>query len=301
MSDKRRFRLPRRKKKDEGVSPDVPAEATDEVVEAENESAATVSEDAGTITPKPERSGRSLFRRRRRGSDAPVVGAGLMRPFNLAPQPAVVEKTPTVGVGKLVAVGVVLAGIAGLGLLYVSAGSDRDAAIAERDDLQEILERPPPAIGGAAPDANEDALFADQLFRETAIAGVLTERVSWDRVLGSISRVAPEETWFTSMTTAVPSGDDTPAPAPPPASEDGDDAPAPAPPPTPADPADSLHSVSLNGFADDHETLAVLMGRLSALRELEDVRLESSGGTLIGDVEVVQFSVSASVTPGRTS
>ncbi len=296
MSDKRRFRLPRRKKKDEGA-------ATDEVVDAENESAATVSEEAGSITPRPERSGRSLFRRRRRGSDAPVVGAGLMRPFNLAPQPTVVEKTPTVGVGKLVAVGVVLAGIAGLGLLYVSASSDRDDAIAERDDLQEILERPPPAIGGAAPDANENALFADQLFRETAIAGVLTERVSWDRVLGSISRVAPEETWFTSMATAVPSGDDTPAPAPPPATGEGegDDAPAPVAPATPVDPADSLHSVSLNGFADDHETLAVLMGRLSALRELEDVRLESSGGTLIGDTEVVQFSVSASVTPGRTS
>lgn len=291
MSDKRRFRLPRRKKKDEVSATDAAAE----VVEAENESAATTTADeAGTLATET-RSRRSLFRRRRRGSDAPVVGAGLMRPFNLAPQPVEIEKTPTVGVGKLVAAGFVLAGVAALAFLYLNATDGRDAAAVERDDLRELLERPAPAVGGAAPNANEDALFADQIFRETAIAGVLVNRVSWDRVLGSISRVSPEGTWFSGLTTAPPDAADAAGgDAPPPA-----DAAATSVTGDPAAPV--LPTVLVNGFADDHETLAVLIGRLSALRELEDVALDSSGGTIIGETEVVQFSISASVTPGRTS
>lgn len=299
MSDKRRFRLRGRKKAEETVVPE--SETSAEVIDAEDESAATSSSDE-TIpaAAAPERPGRSLFkRRRRRGADAPIVGAGLMRPFNLAPQPIVVEKTPTIGVGKLVAVGVVLAGVVALGLLYVNAGSSRDAAATERDDVRELLERPAPAVGGAAPDDNETALFADQLFRETAIAGVLTDRVSWDRVLASVARISPADTSFTTMIAASAEAAEA-APAPPPAPADGED-PAPAPAAPVAEPEPALPTIAINGFADDHETLAVLIGRLSALRELEGVTLDSSGGTLIGETPAVQFSISAFVTPGRTS
>ena len=273
MSDRKR-RLFGRRKKSRGAS--------DGVTGAADESAATSERATGMMPASgPER--RSLFVRRRRAADAPVVGAGLMRPFNLAPQPEVVEKTPTIGVGKLVLTGVVVAGVLALGALYLSASSGRDAAAEERDSVQEILDRPAPVPGGG-PDAAEQVLFADQLFRETAIAGVLTERVAWDRILRSIARVSPGETWFSTMvgspaqvTEALP------------------DAAA------PADASAALPGVTVNGFADDHETLAVFIGRLSALRELENVALDSSGGTLIGETEVVQFSISASVTPGRTS
>lgn len=249
------------------------------------EDGATPGESTASVVDPQETSPRRLFKGRRRSVRRPAVGGGLMRPFNLLPKKEVVEKEPTVGLGRLAAIGAIVVGIVGLGVWYAAENQSLGSAESDRDALVKLLEEPAPAVGGTSAGQAQRALFADQLLRTNAIAGVLNERVAWDRVLTSVAKVFPEGVWFTGMTASAP------APAEP---SNADDAPA-------VDPLSAVPRLEISGFARDHENLAILMGRLTALRELEDVQLQSSGSTLIGTTEAVQFSVSAAVTPGRTS
>ncbi len=139
--------------------------------------------------------------------------------------------------------------------------------------------------------SEEDSTASAQLSNEksqriVALSGALGGRVAWDRVLREVSLVLPDDVWLTSLSATSPAA----AAA---ASAAAGSAPASALAPT---------SFSLSGATYSQPAVARLLSRLSVVPDLSNVTLESSATQPVGEKEVVQFTIHASVKEeGRAS
>ena len=172
------------------------------------------------------------------------------------------------------AVGLAVVSAAALGLMLRSASSDVSAKRSELASLQAGLARlqkpAQPKVSSA------DAAAATARLR--AVTAVGAARVSWDDLLGAVSRVLPENVWLDSMSLAA-----TPSATPPPVGT-----------PVPAGTAPTS-GFTISGYTYSHPSVARLMRRLELVPWLANVSLVSSDRTQVGQSTVFKFTVGAGV------
>ena len=224
---------------------------------------------------------------RRGKSSAPALAeVPLMRAFNLLPKDDPREaRQARPSTAKLVLAVVCFVALAGLGSMFMilSAGvADKRQLRDELEAQVQALQAPEPA--GEEPVAPIDpAVAQEQNQRTAAVATALANRVAWDRVLRDLSLVTPADVWLSGLI-VTPGEVATP---PPPDTSESDPTAA----PTPAQPS----SITINGYAGTQEGVARMLARLAVVPELTGVTLLSSATALIGETEVYQFAVSATV------
>jgi len=146
----------------------------------------------------------------------------------------------------------------------------------------------------------DPALAADQAARATAVAQILGTRLTWERMLGDVSRVLPSGVSLTELTAtaAQPSTPEVPTATP---TSDGSTTtsttPPPAPPTTTATTTET--GVSVTGYALNYADIARTLARLQAVPSLTDAELESATPSKIGKKRIIEFTIVAGLaTPG---
>jgi hypothetical protein len=205
----------------------------------------------------------------------------LMRAFNLLPGEETAERRTRLGVAQVLVALLGLLVVAGLGTgyLFMSGGvADKQAQV---DDLRiQLADLDVPSEAPAEEGEGEAPLASDAQARTTALAGALTGRVAWDRVLRQVTLVVPEDVWFTTVTTGSPD-----------AAAAGTDPAA-----TPVEGAG--HSLTLAGKARTQEAVARLLARLGVIPELTAVQLQSSVAEPQEDGSITfAFNIVATVDP----
>ena len=259
--------------------------------EASATETASVLEDAPADAPKPERA--SLMRRGRskasqepkveKAPKAPKVKAAkaprhdretlhdvpLMRAFNLLPKedPRDARSArPRAAQLVLAIVGVIL--VAGFGAAYTVMSATVEDKRTTRDEVRAQLEALRQQIAASGQEEIDPALVSEKNLRTYALASALSGRVAWDRLLREVSLVTPEDVWLSGLA-AVPAET--------------------------ADVAAGESLLTVSGYTHGQEGVARMLARLAVVPELSAVQLVSSASSLIGDTEVVQFSISAVV------
>jgi Tfp pilus assembly protein PilN len=174
--------------------------------------------------------------------------------------------------------GVLLASV--LAVAFFSASSSVDERERELAAVEEqvAVVRTETEKGKAKQSQPRIAAERDQ--RLAALNAALAERLAWDRVLGDVSLVMPDDVWLSKLT-AGGAGE----------AADGSEAAA----------ATGI-TLTFSGFTYSQESVARLLTRLGLAPELENVRLQQSSVTEVGEKEVFGFTVLADVRgPGGTS
>jgi len=156
---------------------------------------------------------------------------------------------------------------------------DRQAALAS---LQAQIAALTPAKRRLSP--AEQQLASQQAPRISAMNSALASRVAWDRVLGRLALVLPDDVWLTSLTAARP------APvAAVPTSTDFSSAPA-----APTAPAygGCGNGICISGYTCSQPSVARLLARLAVVPAFSNVLLVSSAATKVGSTNTYQFSIS---------
>jgi Tfp pilus assembly protein PilN len=131
--------------------------------------------------------------------------------------------------------------------------------------------------------------------RVAALAGALSGRLAWDRVLRHISSVLPSDVWLTKLIAATTTAS-APAPAPStPATTTTTSSTTTTPTPTTPAALPSATSLEIDGYTYSQEAVARLLARLAVVPDLSDVQLKTSALSLIGKRTVVQFTITATV------
>jgi Tfp pilus assembly protein PilN len=231
-----------------------------------------------------------------------------MRAVNLLPRETKQPRKRLSPVGQLALVApCVVAGllVAGYLLASSSVNSNRSTLQALQDELASL-----PTPKAVEPQQNP-ALASERQLRIAALGAALQSRLVWDRVLREISAVLPSDVWLTTMSAkapelpvtvaapgAAPAGSTTP-----PSATDTTAttttttttaAAAAAPPPSTPQP------MTFAGYTYSQEGVARLLSRLAVVPALQNVQLVSSTQTLVGDQQVISFSIEADVRPEET-
>lgn len=201
-----------------------------------------------------------------------------MRAVNLLPRDAPVKSFAANrgvafgGVGGAVLVTALLA------TMTMGAGGTVTEKQSELDLLRvQIAAVPKPVVEDTSGDAQ---LVAEKGLRVGALSAALGGRIAWDRVLRQVSLVLPEDVWLTNLSATAPVAVDPAVPT-----------------PTAGPPG-----FNLVGSTYSQDGVARFLSRLSVVPDLEDVRLVSSQAALVGERELVQFTIVADVrAPGAGS
>ncbi len=203
-----------------------------------------------------------------------------MRAVNLLPHDEPRQsfggQTTRVAVGGTV--GFVLVSVLLAASMISASGSvsDRQATLAGlRSSLAAV---PRPDATDSAADAE---LTSEKSQRIGALAGALGGRVAWDRILRQISLVLPDDVWLTSLSATSPAA----------AAAASQGSPA----------AASLSSFVLSGATYSQPSVARLLSRLAVVPDLAGVALESSATQRVGEKDIVQFTIRASVKADGTT
>jgi type IV pilus assembly protein PilM len=214
------------------------------------------------------------------GSLSVAIGLAIddlaMRSVNLLPQDArVSDRTKLASPRILVPAAALLVPAAAVALLFIGANgsvSDKQTQLAT---LQaDFAALPQPAVATIDP-----SLQGEEASRAIGVANVLTERLSWDVVLGDLSRVIPRNVWLSSLDAQSPRPFGV-TPTAPVATAPG------APLATPT-------GMTVQGYTYTQVDVARLMARLATLPSLTNVQLQKSAKTKVGTKNVVQFTVVA--------
>ena len=241
-------------------------------------------------TPKPPKEPKA--RKEKAARSAPKAAPAspaipLMRPFNLLPRDEATERTTRLGLAQVLVALLGLLVVAGLGTGYLFMSGRVADKQAQVDDLRvQLADLDVPSEAPADEGEDEVPLASDAEARTAALAGALTGRVAWDRVLRKVTLVVPEDVWFTTVTAASPDA----------AAADGT-----APAATPVEGAGD--SLTIAGTARSQEAVARLLARLGVIPELTDVQLQSSVAELQeSGASTFLFTIVATVDPaGATS
>lgn len=157
-----------------------------------------------------------------------------------------------------------------LAVLFLSASGKVGTNRKTLTSLQaELAATPPPKAATAG--ASEGQLPQEKAQRIAALAGVLSQRVAWDRVLRELSQVLPEDVWLTSLSATAPGA------------------------------SEQTTGFQIAGYTYSQDAVARLLSRLQVLPDLTGVTLITSTGDKIGERAVVRFSISAGVRPPGAS
>ena len=213
------------------------------------------------------------------------------RSVNLLPKEARQTRKPP----RLLAVAGPLAAavpLAALAFMFMQASGSAGDQQAELDAVRaQIAALPEPTKANIDP-----ALAGEQASRATAVAEILGGRLTWERVLGDVSRVLPEGVSLTELAATAPQPS-TPVVAA--TTSDGESAtpsqPAPAPVTAPTTPT----GVTVTGYALDYATIARTLARLQAVPSLTNAELQSATPSTIGKKRIIEFTIVAALaTPG---
>jgi Tfp pilus assembly protein PilN len=219
-----------------------------------------------------------------------------MRAVNLLPRDEKQARLEGARLPLLLAVGGVAAVTAGAVLLGVSASGTADERQAELAVIEAAIAQVP-----KPPDQAVDSgvIVQERTDRVAALSAALTTRFSFDRLLREISFVLPRNAWLTGLTAGLPD----------PAAQQA--APAGTPVPVSKD-------VTIEGATYSHDSVAVILARLSVVPSLQNVSLtatssvESQGAAPAGaavtkktkkakkvkKTTVITFTIAASLRPG---
>jgi Tfp pilus assembly protein PilN len=199
-----------------------------------------------------------------------------MRAVNLLPRDAPVKSFAANR-------GVVFGGVGGAALvtavlatMVLGAGGAVSEKQAELDSLRAQIAAVPRPV---EQDGDGNAQLAvEKGARVGALSAALGGRVAWDRVLRQVSLVLPEDVWLTTLSASAPTAA---------AAEEG---------------AATTTGFTLVGSTYSQDGVARFLSRLSVVPDLANVRLVSSQGALVGERELVQFTVLADIrAPGAGS
>jgi Tfp pilus assembly protein PilN len=206
-----------------------------------------------------------------------------MRAVNLLPRQQVEQKrerSSTVGLVAGIGGAVVLLVLVG-GFLLANRSVDRQRQALS--DARAMLAANPAKKLSAKTQAFRSQLLSQREERSLALAAGLGKRVSWDRILGHMALVMPNDVWFTRVTGTVPlqSTDSVATTA--------VTAPS-ALPPTPT-------QLTIIGQTYSQASVARFLARLQVDPDLKNVQLQTS----LPDAQlpVVDFTIVANVRNGR--
>jgi Tfp pilus assembly protein PilN len=216
------------------------------------------------------------------------------RSVNLLPKEARQTKKPP----RLLAVAGPLAAavpLVALAFLFMQASGTAGDRQSELDVVKAQID----ALPEPSKPTIDPALAADQAARATAVAQILGTRLTWERVLGDVSRVLPEGVSLTELTATAPQPAAPVAPVPTTTETSGGETtttPPPAPPPTTTTTATG---VTVTGYALNYADIARTLARLQAVPSLAQAELESATPGKIGEKRVINFTIVATLaTPG---
>jgi Tfp pilus assembly protein PilN len=176
-----------------------------------------------------------------------------MRAVNLLPRE---EKQPRFQGGHvplLAAAGGVAAITAGAVLLVSSASGTADERRAELAAVEAAIAKLPRPPDQAV---DQGALVQERTDRVAALSAALTTRFSFDGLLREISYVLPQDAWLTGLKAAVPDVVEPQG--------------------TPGATPVAANDVTIEGSTYSHDSVALILSRLSVIPSLGDVRLTSS-------------------------
>lgn len=180
-----------------------------------------------------------------------------MRAVNLLPRD---ERRARFDAGRhpllLAAGGIVVVTAASVFLANSASGTATERQ-AELEAVEATIARLPRSPGAAV---SERVLVQERTDRVAALSAALSNRVSFDRLLREVSFVFPEDAWLTQLE----------ANAPLPAAPVAEGAP-----PVPQS-SIALQGVTIQGATYTHDSVAVVLARLSVVPSLADVRLSAT-------------------------
>lgn len=177
-----------------------------------------------------------------------------MRAVNLIPRDGREEKRRGDRLPLLIAVGVLVALMAGMAVVYRSATATVEARSADLELTEAVLARlPAPEQPSAA-----GGMTQERTNRFAALTAAMATRIPLDRLLRDLSYVLPEDAWLTGMSVSAPTPVD----------------PATAPPGTA--PTGTTQGVTIEGATFSHASVSRVLSRLAALPSLTNVRLVTS-------------------------
>jgi Tfp pilus assembly protein PilN len=208
----------------------------------------------------------------------PPADIPLMRAFNLLPR----EEARTVKEGASSPVPQVLVALAGvlvfavLAALYLMAGTDVTAKKGQVEDLRAELAAYQATAQQQQPSVEDKsaALANERVGRTNALASALGKRLAWDRLLSEIALVIPDEVSVSQIQGSSPAAATT-------ASADGS----------------PVTNLTIIGTTADQASVAEFMARLSVVRQLMAVRLESASESP-DDPTRVAFTITGSLRLG---
>jgi Tfp pilus assembly protein PilN len=161
--------------------------------------------------------------------------------------------------------------------MVISSGGAVDNKQAELDALRAQIAAIPAAETEETTD--DSALAAEKGARVGALSAALADRIAWDRVLRQVSLVLPEDVWLTNLSAEAP----------------GAAAPV-------AGTAAAGAPFTMTGSTYSHNGVARFLSRLTVVPDLQNVRLQSSASAVVGERELVQFTILADVrAPGTAA
>ena len=241
----------------------------------------------GAAEPEPKEPKRPKERRKKekKGKAAPLPQVPLMRAFNLLPREegrresvtseGQETRRPSTARLLIAVAGLVLVAMLASVFLFTNATvADKQAELdglrTELAALNEAAKKP------SAPEP-DGTLVQERDNRTGALATALGRRVAWDRLLRELSLVLPENVWLTRLSAKAGSVDPNAPPAP--------DAPPPA------------STFEIGGYTYKQDNVAQLLSRMAVLPQVASVQLVSATATTIGEEDVVEFTISATLKP----
>jgi Tfp pilus assembly protein PilN len=200
-----------------------------------------------------------------------------MRAVNLLPKDTNAGKTPK----PLVLVGVIGGAVVvfALGGLFFMSSS---ALSAKEDQLAatqaQLAATPRPETRAPKPQQNAE-LAGERGPRVAAVSAALAGRVSWDRILRRFSAVLPDDVWLQTLSASAP------------ATGRVEEQPAGA----------AIEGFTITGRTYSHDGVARLLARLTALPDLENVKLKTSHLVSEDGPSLVEFTIVANVRPDGAS
>ncbi len=166
-----------------------------------------------------------------------------------------------------------------LALLFITASS---GVSSKQQDL-EALRAERAALAKATGSGGSASLVAERRSREAALAGALSGRIAWDRVLRRLALVVPRDVWITGITASAPTATTTATSA------------------APAGGAGTPTGFNLRGYALSHPQVARTLTRLAVLPDLSDVQLVSNAETVVEERRLFTFTIAANIRPSGAS
>jgi Tfp pilus assembly protein PilN len=209
-----------------------------------------------------------------------------MRAVNLLPRQQVEQKRErpnTVGLVAGIGGAAVLLALVG-GFLLANRSVDRQRQALS--NARAMLAATPAHKLSAKTQAFRQTVLSQREERSLALASALGKRVAWDRILGHMALVMPDDVWLTKVSGTVPLQSALPpgTVAAPTAST--------ALPPTPT-------ALEIDGYTYSQPSVARFLERLQVDPDLKNVQLKTSGTTMLGSTKVVGFTIISDIRKGR--